>query len=293
MFNIRKLFQDYNIPHADKGSNLSHGWVSTDCPYCGSTKGHFAINPYNKQANCWRCGGHHLSHALTIILCVSDSQIYSIMREYDNDNTIIEKPVEPSNEVDYVKLGVMCKKQHADYLYSRGFDAVEIINKYKLRGTVTMYGWENRLVIPIFYKGKEVCYQTRSINPDEELRYKGCSRAKSIIHYKDMLYPVLDTDWVVVVEGIFDMWRLGKNSVCTFGTTLSLRQITLLSNYKRVLFAFDPSDDNAQARAIKYCNMLQMMGCKARRLQIETERNDPGEFTQDEVSEFWGIIEKL
>jgi hypothetical protein len=289
MFNIQKLFQDYNVTYAERGSNLSRGWISTDCPYCNSHKGHFAINPYNKQVNCWRCGSHHIVHAISLILCITEFEAKRVVTDYDDDNSFVQIPVEPAKPVDYVRLGRRCTQKHKDYLTGRGFDADYLIDKYKLRGTITTPTWENRIIIPIFKDGYEVCYQGRTIDEDEELRYRGCSRDNSIIHYKDLLYPEIKSDWVVVVEGIFDQYRLGGNSVCTFGTTLSLKQITLLAGYKQVFFAFDAADERGQQKAIKYCRMLIMMGCNAQRLQIDVA-NDPGDFTIEQVNKFWDFI---
>lgn len=295
MINIRQLFRDYNIQYVEKAGNLSQGWISTDCPYCNATWGTFAFNPQSRAANCWRCGKHSFVEALSLILCVTYNEIYTILKKYDSDTTVVVPVVKPVQPNDYTRLGVKCKKQHADYLYERGYDAVYIINKYKLRGTTEAsgFGWQNRIVIPIFHNGVEVCFQTRSIDKDEELRYRGCSREKSIIHYKDLLYPELDVDWVVAVEGVMDMYRLEKNAVCTFGTTLSKPQLTALSRYKRVFFASDPSDPRAQDKANTYCRMLGMLGCDAKRLKITTDKKDPGEFTPQDVLDFWGLVECL
>jgi DNA primase len=87
---------------------------------------------------------------------------------------------------------------------------------------------------------------------------------------------------VVVVEGVFDCWRLGpKNVAATMGTSMSDQQINLLSKrFKKVIFLFD-NEREAQLRAKKYGEQLSALGVEVEIFNPEFE-HDPGDYTKDE-----------
>jgi len=93
-----------------------------------------------------------------------------------------------------------------------------------------------------------------------------------------------------VVEGIFDMWRMGRGFVCSFGTSLRDTQVRLLSEWKEVLFLFD-NEEMAQEKAHGYAQILASVGVSASCVVADFGENadgssrDPGDLTEVEAQE--------
>jgi DNA primase len=146
--------------------------------------------------------------------------------------------------------------------------------------------------VPIYYSNRLVSYQARSIYSKEKckeldiLRYKNYPIELGLINIKHILYNLDNCleDWIVVVEGVFDCWRLGpKNVAATMGTSASQEQINLLAKrYKKVIFLFD-NEKQAQDRAKKYGGQLSALGVEVEIFNPEFE-HDPGDYTLEEES---------
>jgi DNA primase len=145
-------------------------------------------------------------------------------------------------------------------------------------------------LIPIFVNNEIVTYQGRSIFSKKKckelgiLRYNTLNIQDSVMDAKHIFYGLDDckNDWVVLVEGPFDRWRLGPNNVLSsLGTSTSQEQINLLAKrYKKVIFLFD-NEKQAQDRARKYGEQLSALGVEVEIFNPEFE-HDPGDYTKEE-----------
>jgi DNA primase len=102
---------------------------------------------------------------------------------------------------------------------------------------------------------------------------------ESLMHYKDVIYGI--DDWhsktVGVVEGAFDVFRMGKGICTGFGSALTDSQVTKLAErFNRVVFLFDPGDELAWAKAGKHMLELKSMGVNAERVRWASKL-DPDE----------------
>ena len=88
---------------------------------------------------------------------------------------------------------------------------------------------------------------------------------------------------VVVVEGVLDQWKLGRGSVATFGTSLTIHQIRLLGGYRRVLFCFD-SEDTAQAKAARWAREVAALGVSVEVVDLELGARDCGDLSDSEAA---------
>jgi len=96
-----------------------------------------------------------------------------------------------------------------------------------------------------------------------------------------------------VVEGIFDAWRLGPGAVATFGTTVTAAQINVLVGLqKQAVLLFD-NEQEAQQKAKELQAALQLLGCRAERIELPEAVKDPGELSPEAVQKLrasvWGI----
>jgi DNA primase len=172
----------------------------------------------------------------------------------------------------------------------RNFDPYYLTDTYKIKSGGIIGDYSFRIIIPIFYKNILVSFQARSIYSKEKcseldiLRYKNYSIELGLVNIKHILYNLDNCleDWVVVVEGVFDCWRLGpKNIAATMGTSMSIQQINLLAKrYKKVIFLFD-NEKQAQSRARKYGSELSSLGVEVEIFNPEFE-HDPGDYTKEE-----------
>lgn len=86
-----------------------------------------------------------------------------------------------------------------------------------------------RIVIPIWFKGKYEGWQTRKIGDGKAGGIKYCTapgmRKSKFIYNYDI---AIKQDYVVICEGVTDVWRVGASGICLFGKKASNEQIRLI-----------------------------------------------------------------
>lgn len=289
-FDAQRFVLAYGIPYntADFGRG---GWVNVHCPFCaeGDSKFKLGINPQG-YGHCWRCGGHHLDDILRKLLGVNRRRIPEIRQEFKGHGHFLPEDKIFEAPASLTPPGEALQKIHKDYLRGRGFDPDWLELEYGLLGTGKDCDWNgkyygNRVIIPIRDSSGRTCsFQGRDITGESKMRYKGCPIELSPLHYKRTLYGTQGArpDMVVVVEGIFHQWRLGRGSVATYGTDLTRFQIQLLAKWPRILFAYD-SEEEAQGKALKYARELAAMGRQVEVLDLELGEQDIGDLSEGEA----------
>ena len=101
--------------------------------------------------------------------------------------------------------------------------------------------WARRIIIPVIRNYRLVTFTSIEISDDSFIRYKHLSDDLSIVSVKELLFGSEFTDKhsVIVVEGIFDFFRMGDGSVPTFGTKFTGAQKRLLAKYNYVKIVGD------------------------------------------------------
>jgi len=286
------MCRDYGIKYKQEVD----GWINIECPIChhsGDRGFKGGLNIAGGYFHCWSCGGNNINTVLRELLSVQYHEIDSILEQYSGAISIREKLNVKKSLVHHLKLPITtldsrCKR----YITIRNFDADYIAEKYKVVGMTLSGQWAGRLIIPIFYNGKLVSYQGRSLLSKrkcaemEILRYKTLSIEESIIDPKSILYNLdnCKKDYIVIMEGAFDVWRWGDNAAGTLGTSTTDAQKRLMINYKRIIILFDPEDE-AQARAKKLANELQAIGGNIIEVVNTELGHDPGDMSEEEIME--------
>ena len=90
---------------------------------------------------------------------------------------------------------------------------------------------------------------------------------------------------VICTEGVFDVWRLGKDSVATFGIEFTRQQVRELAKFRQVLVLFDKGTQ-AQKQAEKLVSELKFRGVDTENISREISASDPADMTQKEADEF-------
>ena len=277
-FDAVRFCKDYNIDYRTEGKNVSSGWVGINDPYTIDTGFHLGINPEKGYAYSWKTGGHNLQYLIRTLLNVSSQKAQDILDDYRVLHNHVSKAVE------YKPFTISEKPteaRHRNYLRHRGFNAKYLVEKYDIRSD------NDNIVIPIYFHQDIVCYQSRNIYKKV---YMFPSRAESIIPAKEILYNLdnCNEKYIIIVEGVFDVFRLGDNSASTFGMEYSHKQISILAEkYETVIIMFD-NEKQAQKQARKLGAELSMLGVNVLIDNYLAECNvkDAGELTNKQVMEY-------
>jgi hypothetical protein len=284
------------------GKNVRPGWVHIRCPLCGDHSNHGGFDPEDGSYACWRCKGSHPVALIARLLHIPRTEAEKVWGEYDGGVAMrraLNKEEGPERPTSITLPGEPLRGPHREYLMSRGFRPTKLIESHGLLGTGPATQWEGadfrlRIIIPIYDQtGRLVNFQGRDITGKQELRYKGCPVEKAVVHHKHLLYgahKAVGARRIIVVEGVFDQWRIGDGAVCTFGTSLTQHQVHALSQWPEIIFLFDPEPE-AQARAREYAVQLAALGRSVELanadfgLGPDGKARDPGDLLPSEAEE--------
>lgn len=289
---ILGLYRDYGIDHSTSHKNVRSGWVGTDCPFCGSEgKYHLGYELQEEYFSCWNCGGHSIPNAISKILNVSTSKAEEIIEQYGGKSR--------QHEEAKVKIGKRRFKLPMvstfnslswTYLKDRGFDDPDkIIEEWHLHytgpySTLDGINYSFRVLAPIYWNGRMVSFQARSISPSHPMKYMACPPERERISHKHILYGQQDK-WGrrgICVEGIVDAWRFGVNSFATFGVKFTRQQlIQMAEHFDEIAVAYDP-EPAAQSQAKRLIYELNFKGVTAWIVDLPS---DPGDMKQSEADE--------
>lgn len=293
---IIQLLQDYGVPHTTEGhSHNTEGWVNIHCPFCaGSQDFHLGIN-LNQPAvsHCWRCGGHSTAAVLARILNITSQDARRLIEKYAGPGAVqVKKVREPRVSIWPLKFPQPSMRLNTvgkNYLAGRGFDPDKLEEVWKLRQTgpvsfLDKIPYQNRIIIPIYWNGELASFQTRDITGQAERKYLACPMKRERVHHKNILYGK-QKKWrqfpaLIVVEGVFDVWRLGPCAAATFGTSFKMEQVLELAKAHDRFFIIYDNEHQAQEQAHKLAVKLKALGKK---VTIETVPSDPGDMKQDDA----------
>lgn len=282
MFNCTKFLKDYNIQTSTKGKNTAPGWIQIKCPMCRDDSNHGGFNIKSGMYNCWQCGTHQVTAIIRNLLNISNKEAFSIWRQYQTNFTYQSKEEIKHAEKVIFPIGTgPLLKMHKDYLHKRKYEADKLEKEYSLKGTNHIGEDKFRIICPIYLNYQLISYIGRDITNKSDMRYKACSKENEVIHYKHTLYNIdqANKDSVIIVEGVTDVWRLGNNSIATFGIKYTIEQLYMIAEkYNRVFVLFDPG---AEEQANDLALALSSLNIEAQIIFIN--KDDPGDMTDEEA----------
>jgi len=294
---ISRLLSDYNIPYVTEShQHVTKGWVNIHCPFCaGSRDYHLGIPEDGSVTHCWRCGTHSLTEALSKSLNLSQTEVRNLLRKYDVGKRTGRPQAEPKVSIHPFKFPQpysALTKQGKEYLEKRGFDPEKIEKEWGLLQTgpisfLDKIQYSHRILIPIKWDNEVVSFQARDITDRSGVKYLACPIKREKISHKTILYGKQDV-WaekgsIIVVEGVTDVWRFGRNAAATFGIKFKTQQVLqLLKHSQRFFIVFD-DDLQAQEQARELAVKLRTRG---KEVHIITIKGDPGDMNQDDADHF-------
>lgn len=277
-FDIFQYLDTKTIPYLESGKNISSGrWIGINCPFCDDPSNHLGINLQSKNFSCFKCG----MKGNIILLIQEISQVpiqkaFQIFYQFqDKSLSYLDKEEIPTNYGMSLPKG--CSKNFAgiftNYLLSRNFNPQELIKEYDLYCCHTIGDFKFRIIAPVYYQYELITYTGRDVTGNAKSKYLHCSNEESIIPIKNTLYNIDSIkDKAIIVEGITDVWKLGKGSIATFGTQHTKKQLALLSGIDKVYILFDAE---ASKEAENLANNLLCITKKVDVLYLE--KGDPAD----------------
>ena len=286
MFDIKTYFEDHMIHYDEEGDNVTEGWVNIQCIFCSDSANHLGINIESGNYHCWKCGtsGNIWSLLKEIENC-SFKKIKMIYGKYQTENYFPKNKEQTKKDIQKILPKEATKEfqnVHLNYLRKRRYIPEYVIQKYDLYATKMFGDYRFRIIFPFFYNKKIITFSSVDVTGKSRNKYKHASKENSIIDPKNALYNVDNCfDSVVLVEGVFDCWRIGDGAIALMGTKYTQKQIEQLIElqFKKILVMFD-SD------AIKFSHSLaNQLSPFADVEVIEIERGDPDDLPNKYVQQ--------
>lgn len=267
-----RYFESLGVRYWTSGKNVTKGWVNIRCPFCDDHSNHLGVSPTG-GFHCWLCRRRgRVEELIQQLESVPPSIASEVLKKYtkptaDSPYTLpsgVAPPQKIHTQKNVLPVGSspLTPKQRA-YLRRRRFNPSFIEEKYGVKGMGPVGRYKHRIIIPIQLGGFAVNFTARAIVSRAEKRYLECSRGEALIQKEDLFYGL---DWVsggsvLIVEGVFDCWRVGDGSLGVMGTSFSNqslhKRILLLleRGVKNVFLMFD-SEEGAQHRAEEIANSM-------------------------------------
>ncbi len=235
---------------------------------------------------CWACGRHSIKSTL-IQLVKNTGKIGQLLAQleiptyFEKETTFKGKLVLPKGIADL-------SPPHVKYLERRNYDPHLLSKFWGVQGIGVKSTNPWRLFIPIHYRGEVVSWTTRTLL-DGGKRYHSASSQQERIPHKSLLFgeDVVPGDAVILVEGPFDVFRVGAGAVSCFGTTFTDAQVERLTRFKRRVVCFD-SQPEAQRQAQELCRLLSALPGVT--LNVTINAKDPGSADEEEIRELRKLI---
>jgi len=296
-FDVIQYLDSRGVLYDIEGENISAkgNWIGLQCLWCSDHLNHLGINLDTKGISCWmcpikgtvlklimkidRCG---LKRAKEVVNDFSDITVYVKKRLEEQELDTDPKPP-PTTQKDFPKLMITEEflPLHRAWLEGRNFDPEEIYYEYGLKCCGAVGKYNLRLIVPFYERNRMVTFTTRDVTDKAKTPYIHLSDEKSIIAPKKTLYNIKTMeDTALVVEGVTDVWRMGKGCVGTMGIKYTTEQVYLLSRARRVFTLFD-SGEEAQKLAER---LAYDLGSSVDHVEnLEISEGDPADLSQMDV----------
>ena len=257
---FEEILSEYNVPVGPSGHyHVREGWINIDCPFCsrGSEGWYMGYSIEGNFVNCWRCGSHRLINTVMELTKLSYKEVAKLL---DNLETTHFEKRKPLGKL-VIPTGITgLQPAHKKYLHTRGFKWRTIEKLWKIYGIGISSKLSWRIWIPIHYHGEIVSWTTRSISHNPKVtRYVSAALNEEMLFHKELLYGEDSARHaIIVVEGIFDAWRIGPGAVATFGSGYSAEQLERIAKYQIRAICFDNEPED-QKRARKLSNDLSAL----------------------------------
>ena len=281
----------YDISYSDSGKNIGTGYFGIEtCPFCEAPGNHFGVRTDSNVGTCFVCG--ETASAPRIVKEITQEpwkKVYDILKEFSDDDRYIPSTPSPGDDVIFPDGVDKLHRAAYGYLFDRRYAPWELIKQYKIQSTRSSYleigdsKWDfsNRIIIPISMERCLVAYTGRTF-VDHDVRYMNSPTEACIVPPASCLYNI-DTvkDKAIFVEGVTDVWRMGKETVGMMGVKFTKSQIAYIGS-KNIKEAYIMFDIGAEEQAQKLAIALSSVIDKVQIITLET-LGDPGDLPAEDA----------
>jgi DNA primase len=239
--------------------------VRVQCPFCNDRSYHLYILISEGLPYCHRCN-YSPRNPIKFISDLERIPEGEVVKWADENATLLGNPVQDILEavlseesfpqdptpfeamtlgmefvpvLESTGISIVDKQLHQAYTYLQG----RSLSRAQVESFDIRYCYEGsfsgRIVIPCYFRGEVVTFVARDLSGFDKRKYlnpKGTKQSDFLFNYDKV-----DSDWVVVTEGVFDAINVSSIApvVASFGKKLSKTQISLLSKFKKVVFYWD------------------------------------------------------
>lgn len=260
-------------PHGSGG----RVFIDTICPRCHKKK--LSVNASSGMYRCWReCGSGHIRDILGAGFKLNKVETYQ--HEPDAPPRFISPGYMralTSLEAGHPAIEYLCNRKYDPAYLERAF-GVSYCEEGEWFGRVKdcdggRYNTTNTLMFPIREKGKLLGWQSRLLYDPDKLTLEQCYEKGMVCDPEDnklLRFPkyftmpglrkgeilfnfdrAKESNVVVVTEGVFDVFGVGKCGVATLGKGISpVQQSMLAQNWELALLLLDP-DAKAENQMLK------------------------------------------
>jgi DNA primase len=260
------------VPGVEKFT-LADNLMTMNCPYCGDTRSRLYVNyrwgcvdpitgePMWHLACCYNadCLQEHFYEFKERVLGFLNESTAMLLAESVNKSHAVVSEADyvlgPTGWPGDVTLISELPRRHEASLYlrnERNFDLAELAKVWNVslctRAYTSYRSAEDRIIGPIMVDGDMVGWQGRYVG-EKDWKKTGITKyftlpgfPKSRVLYNQDL--AADHSFVVVVEGMTDVWAIGGPTVGLLGKTMSQHQMKLLSYWAKkgglLILGLDP-----------------------------------------------------
>lgn len=286
------------IRYKERGKNVSKDWISVQCLWCDDHSNHLGIHTTKGTINCFRCPvtGTIFRLVMKLERCNYETAI-KVLSDFNRFRSSDTLPLPDKRSLKFERLGASHYDKnvlsqfnfddnmltiHKEFLENRYFDPIYLIEKYKILFCGPLGDYRLRVIVPVYDRGKCISFTARDATGRASTPYLNCPNEKSILDIRDTVYNLDNSTSpdVIVVEGVTDVWRLGDNTVATFGIKYTPMQVLTLTQYRRCFILYD-AEQKAQEQAHNLAKDLSTLVGEVVRLELTD--GDPAELSADDV----------
>jgi len=290
-FSVKEYLDDRGIDYRTEGDNVSLGWVNIDCPFCGEDNKHCGI--HYEQGNyfhCWVC--NETGDVIKLIMEIESASFSVVKRrleEYQDGEYFKQRPKKQRRYTRVLPEEFLPIQKNNEpllvrrYFERRGF-ALSLCQEYGL-GWCDQGEYPLRLIVPVHFCGMLVSFQAVDLTGQARVKYIDCPEDRAEMPNKHCLYGIDDIgDQIILVEGVTDKWRIGRDGVALFTKNWTHKQIELLYSVAKgrrvkVLLDLDAVRDGERLSSMLKANFSDVMFIELE----EGDPEDPAEFDQELV----------
>ena len=279
----------YGISYRTTGPKTTKNWVQLeDCFSCYGSNFYLGIYTLQPQYfHCWACGASgSMEYLIRKILSVSRNQAQEIAKQFGMEfEGVDEEPILHAQRVEIAGMGEL-REPHVRYLKERLFDPSWLVKRYRVGGCWLTGRFPYRLVIPVLENGILVNATARDVTGEQQERYMSLRNDEAVVPIKETVYNLdaVNKGNILIVEGPFDVWRIGGATVCMFGTAFKMAQVVkVLAKVPKNAYVLFDNEETAQKSAEALAACLSPFVTHVEILEISAK--DPASLSEQEAME--------